>query len=131
MTTVIKHLQQHKQVGCFGSERNETPFKRADCEFILFCFSIVAQRPRVSPPFRLGAADGLLLSLVHGLMRTACDEQNQHWYCIMEFGSHTSGSDMAECRAPADERRKKMVQERQNHNGGKQQGSKKLSNSKD
>ena len=98
---------------------------------ILFCFSIVAQRPRVSPPFRLGAADGLLLSLVHGLMRTACDEQKQHWYCIMDFGSHTSGSDMAECRAPADERRKKMVRERQNHNGGKQQGSKQLSNSKD
>ena len=88
----------------------------------MFCFSIVAQRPRVSPPFRLGAADGLLVSLVHGLMRTACDEQNQHWYCIMDFGSHTSGSDMAECRAPADERRKKMVRERQNHNGGKQQG---------
>ena len=27
---------------------------------ILFCFSIVAQRPRVSPPSRPGAADGLL-----------------------------------------------------------------------
>ena len=47
------------------------------------------------------------------------------------FSTHTSGSDMAECRAPADERRKKMVRERQNHNGGKQQGSKQLSNSKD
>ena len=51
MTTVIKHLQQHKQVVCFGSEQNQTPCKRADCEFILFCFSIVAQRPcvRTSP----------------------------------------------------------------------------------
>ena len=56
---------------------------RGDNKCILFCFSIVAQRPRVSPPFRLGAADGLLVSLVHGLMRTACDEQKQHWYCIM------------------------------------------------
>ena len=98
---------------------------------ILFCFSIVAQRPRVSPPSRLGAADGLLVSLAHGLMRTSCDEQKQHWYCIMDFGSHTSGSDMAECRAPAHERRQKMFRERNNHNEAKQPGSKQLCNSKD
>ena len=73
---------------------------------ILFCFSIVAQRPRVSPPSRLGAADGLWVPLAHGLMRTHCDEQKRHWYCIMDFATHTSGSGMAECRAPADERRK-------------------------
>ena len=104
---------------------------RGDNKCILFCFSIVAQRPRVSPPSRPGAADGLLVPLAHGLMRTHCDEQKRHWYCIMDFATHTSGSGMAECRAPADERRKKMVRERQKHNGAKQPRSKHLSNSKD
>ena len=37
-----------------------------------FFFSIVAQRPRVSPPSRPGAVDGLLVPLAHGLMRTPC-----------------------------------------------------------
>jgi len=43
-------------------------------QYFSFYFSIVAQRPRVSPPSRLGAADGLLVPLAHGLMRTPCDE---------------------------------------------------------
>ena len=93
--------------------------------------SIAAQRPRVSPPSRPGAVVGLLVPLAHGLMCTHCDEQKRHWYCIMDFLTHTSGSGMAECRAPADERRKKMVRERQKHNGAKQPRSKHLSNSKD
>ena len=38
----------------------------------VFFFSIVAQRPRVSPPSRPGAVDGLLVPLAHGLMRTPC-----------------------------------------------------------
>ena len=40
----------------------------------LFCFSIVAQRPRVAPPSRPGAVDGLLVPLAHGLIRTLCEE---------------------------------------------------------
>ena len=104
---------------------------RGDNKCILFCFSIVAQRPRVSPPSRLGAADGLWVPLAHGLMRTPCDEHKRHWYCVMDFATHTSGSGMAECRAPEDERRQKMFRERNNHNGAKQPGSKHLSNSKD
>ena len=80
----------------------------------LFCFSIVAQRPRVSPPSRPGAVDGLLVPLAHGLMRTHCDEQKRHWYCIMDFATHTSGSGMAECRAPADERRKRWFERDKN-----------------
>ena len=97
----------------------------------MFCFSIVAQRPRVSPPSRIGAADGLWVPLAHGLILTPFDEQKWHWYYIMDFSTHTSGSDMAECRAPADERRQKMFRERNNHNGAKQPGSKQLCNSKD
>ena len=70
-------------------------------QYFPFCFSIVAQRPRVSPPSRPGAADGLWVPLAHGLMRTPCDEQKRHWYCIMEFATHTSGKAPSSTRAPS------------------------------
>ena len=67
----------------------------------LFCFSIVAQRPRVSPPSRPGAVDGLLVPLAHGLMRTPCGEQKRHWYRIMDFATLTSGKAPSSTRAPS------------------------------
>ena len=67
----------------------------------LFCFSIVAQRLRVSPPSRLGAVDGLLVPLAHGLMRTPCGEQKRHWYRIMDFATLTSGKAPSSTRAPS------------------------------
>ena len=66
-----------------------------------FFFSIVAQRPRVSPPSRPGAVDGLLVPLAHGLMRTPCGEQKRHWYRIMDFATLTSGKAPSSTRAPS------------------------------
>ena len=67
----------------------------------VFFFSIVAQRPRVSPPSRPGAVDGLLVPLAHGLMRTPCGEQKRHWYRIMDFATLTSGKAPSSTRAPS------------------------------
>ena len=67
----------------------------------VFFFSIVAQRPRVSPPSRPGAVDGLLVPLAHGLMRTPCGEQKRHWYRIMDFATLTSAKTPSSTRAPS------------------------------
>ena len=67
----------------------------------VFFFAIVAQRPRVSPPSRPGAVDGLLVPLAHCLMRTPCGEQKRHWYRIMDFATLTSGKAPSSTLAPS------------------------------